>query len=537
MRSTFRPQLFTILKQGYSKKNFLSDSTSGIITGIVALPLAIAFGIASGATPEQGVFTAIIAGFLISALSGSKFQIGGPTGAFIVLIYDTIQKHGFDGLIIATIIAGIIILLMGVFKLGDIIKFIPYPVTVGFTGGIAVIIATSQIKNLIGLSKDANIFGNINDTNIYAILIAILSIFLIKFWGKISSKIPGSLIAIIICTIVVYIFNIPIETIGTQFGELNNNFPKFQIPNLNLDKIIAVFPSAVAIAILGAIESLLSALVADGMTGEKHRSNTELMAQGITNIITPFFGGLPATGAIARTATNIKNGAKTPISGIIHALVLLLIIIFLGSLAKYIPMTVLATILIIVAINMSEYRIFIKMFKAPKSDIIVLLVTFLSTVLIDLAFAIQIGMIISFFLFIKRMENVFDARKIELIEDEERKESFEIPKGVDIFEINGPFFFGAAMKLQDSFESIHEFPKVLILRMRNVSAIDATGLFAIEDIYKKAVANKTTLIISGIHTQPLNVIKKSGLYKLIGENNIYKDIFSAIKEAKNIVKN
>ncbi|MBI9016577.1 MAG: sulfate permease [Phycisphaerae bacterium] len=553
MHRKFEPQLVTVLREGYSRKLFAGDLTAGVITGIVALPLAVAFAIASGVAPAQGFYTAIIAGLIISILSGSRFQIGGPTGAFVVMVYSIIHQFGMSGLALATIMAGIILVLMGVMRLGSLIKYIPYPVTQGFTSGIAVVIASTQLKPLLGLDieslpiefapKIITCFGNISSCNLWTVIISTFTILILIFWSKVTDKIPGSIIAIIVCTLLVKLFSIPVTTIGSEFGQVSVGLPDFTTPEISFKLISQLFPVAVSIAMLGAIESLLSAVVADGMTGTRHRSDMELVAQGAANIICPFLGGIPATGAIARTATNIKNGGKTPFAGIIHALVLLLILICLGSLASMIPMCVLAGILLGVALKMSEYKLFIKMFRAPKSDIYVMIITFSLTVLLDLTIAIPVGMILASLLFMRRMEQVCGAKIIcsdddDTDMDDERHDpfalsKFQVPDEVVVFEINGPFFFGAASKFQD--DLISPDVAILILRMRNVPAIDATGLFALEKIIKLAHHNGRKIIISGINTQPLAAINKSGLIEKIGSQAIHRNISTALQYATELL--
>ena len=552
MHNTFKPQFVSVFHEGYRFSTFVGDLNAGIITGIVAMPLAIAFAIASGVTPAQGFYTAIIAGLIISLLSGSKVQIGGPTGAFVIMVYSIVQQFGIQGLMLATIIAGILLILMGIMRLGSFIKYIPYPVTQGFTSGIALAIASTQIKPLLGLKIDsipcefipkiACCVKNISSYDTSTVTLSLITIAILYFWPKISNKIPGSIIAIIFSTIIAKIFDLPVATIGSEFGEVSSTLPGFNAPEVSFKIIQQVFPAAISIAMLGAIESLLSAVVADGMTGEKHRSNMELIAQGTANIICPFWGGIPATGAIARTATNIKSGGKTPIAGIIHAAVLLSIMLCLGSLASLIPLCVLAGILLAVALGMSEYKLFIKMFSAPKSDILVMLTTFLLTVLLDLTIAIPAGMILACLLFMRRMEQICDAKEIcpdEADMDDERCDpfalnKFSIPPQVVVYEINGPFFFGAASKFQD--DLIKPDAKIFILRMRSVPAMDATGLFALEKIVKRAKHNKRKIIISGINDQPLSVLKKSGLINIIGPESIHRNISTALTYANSILK-
>lgn len=546
-----KPKLFTTLKD-YNKKQFISDATAGIIVGIVALPLAIAFGIASGVTPEKGIITAIIAGFIISFLGGSRVQIGGPTGAFIIIVYGIIQQYGTTGLAIATIMAGAILVIMGLVKFGSLIKFIPFPVVVGFTSGIALLIFSTQIKDFFGLQiknvpaefheKWLAYIGNFHTLNIYVLGIALLSLLIMIFWPKVTHKIPGSLIAIIISTILVQLFNLPVDTIGTRFGEIPSNLPSPSFYEIDLTVIRNLIGPATVIALLAAIESLLSAVVADGMIGGKHRSNMELVAQGIANIITPIFGGIPATGAIARTATNIKNGGRTPVAGIIHAITLLLIMLFFGSYAKLIPMATLAAILVIVSYNMSEWRAFKELLRSPKSDVAVLLTTFFLTVIFDLTIAIEIGMVLAVLLFMKRMSEVSNVSVVTReLEDEEEMvdpnaiDKKQIPTGVEVFEINGPFFFGAARKFRDQMEMVEKQPKVRIIRMRNVPAVDATGLQTLKDLHKDAKKHSTYLILSGVHTQPLYAMTQAGVYDLYGEDNIHGNIDDALDRAREIL--
>ncbi|AFH49309.1 SulP family sulfate permease [Ignavibacterium album JCM 16511] len=549
--SSFKPKLFTTLK-GYTKQQFISDATAGVIVGIVALPLAIAFGIASGVTPEKGIITAIIAGFIISFLGGSRVQIGGPTGAFIIIVYGIIQQYGTTGLAIATIMAGFILIFMGLAKFGSLIKFIPYPVVVGFTSGIALLIFSTQIKEFFGLriskvpsefyEKWIVYFQNFASINYYVLGIAVMALLIMIFWPKVTHRIPGSLIAIIITTIIVQIFHLPVDTIGSRFGEIPSNLPSPSLLEFHLSDIKNLIAPATTIAILAAIESLLSAVVADGMIGGKHRSNMELIAQGVANIASPLFGGIPATGAIARTATNIKNGGRTPVAGIIHSITLLLIMLFFGSYAKLIPMATLAAILVIVSYNMSEWHAFKSLLKSPRSDVIVLLTTFFLTVIFDLTIAIEIGMILAVLLFMKRMAEVSNISIItNELEDEDEKsdpnsiEKRIVPKGVEVFEINGPFFFGAATKFKEQLKIVENPPKILIIRMRNVPAIDATGLQLLRELYNDSKKNGTHIILSGVHTQPLYAMTQAGIFDLYGEENIHGNIDDALDRAREIL--
>ncbi|MBI5809376.1 MAG: sulfate permease [Ignavibacteriales bacterium] len=546
-----KPKLFTTLKN-YNKQQFIADATAGVIVGIVALPLAIAFGIASGVTPEKGIITAIIAGFVISFFGGSRVQIGGPTGAFIIIVYGIVQQYGTTGLAIATIMAGVILIIMGIAKFGSLIKFIPYPVVVGFTSGIALLIFSTQVKDFFGLQitkvpaefheKWLAYFQTFSTVNFNVLGISLLALLIMIFWPKVTHRIPGSLIAIIVTTVIVQFFKLPVDTIGSRFGEIPSNLPSPHGFEINLSVIRNLIGPATVIAILAAIESLLSAVVADGMIGGKHRSNMELIAQGLANIASPIFGGIPATGAIARTATNIKNGGRTPVAGIIHSITLLLIMLFFGSYAKLIPMATLAAILVIVAYNMSEWHAFKSLLKSPKSDVVVLLTTFFLTVIFDLTIAIEIGMVLSVLLFMKRMAEVSNVSVVTReLEDEEEQpdpnaiDKKQIPEGVEVFEINGPFFFGAAKKFKDQMEVVEDPPKVRIIRMRNVPAIDATGLQTLKDFYYDAKKHKTHLILSGVHTQPLYAMTQAGIFDLYGEENIHGNIDDALDRAREIL--
>ena len=553
----FKPRLFSTLKN-YSKETFMSDLMAGIIVGIVALPLAIAFGIASGVSPEKGIITAIIAGFIISLLGGSKVQIGGPTGAFIVIIYGIIQQYGEAGLIVATLMAGILLILLGVFKLGAILKFIPYPIIVGFTSGIAVTIFTTQIADIFGLNfggekvpgdfigKWMIYFRHFDTVNWWNAVVSILSIIIIAITPRFSKKIPGSLIAIIVVTIGVYVLKTyagidSIDTIGDRFT-IKSELPEAAIPTLNWEAIKDLFPVAITIAVLGAIESLLSATVADGVTGDKHDSNTELIAQGTANLITPLFGGIPATGAIARTMTNINNGGKTPVAGIIHAIVLLLILLFLMPLAQYIPMACLAGVLVIVSYNMSEWRTFKALLKNPKSDVTVLLITFFLTIIFDLTIAIEVGLVIACILFMRR---VMETTEISVIKDEIDpndeldiavcEEHLIIPAGVEVYEINGPYFFGIATKFEETMAQLGDRPKVRIIRMRKVPFIDSTGIHNLTSLCKMSQKEKITIVLSGVNEKVHKTLEKSGFYELLGKQNICPNINVALDRAKEII--
>lgn len=552
----FRPKLWSTLKS-YSKETFMADLMAGIIVGIVALPLAIAFGIASGVSPEKGIITAIIAGFIISLLGGSKVQIGGPTGAFIVIIYGIIQQYGEAGLIVATLMAGVMLILLGVFKLGAVIKFIPYPIIVGFTSGIAVTIFTTQIADVFGLDfgdekvpgdfvgKWMIYFRHFDTINWWNTVVSVVSIGIIALTPRFSRKIPGSLIAIITITVAVYLLKTYvgidcIDTIGDRFT-IQSELPDATVPALNWEAIRSLFPVAITIAVLGAIESLLSATVADGVTGDKHDSNTELIAQGAANLITPLFGGIPATGAIARTMTNINNGGKTPVAGIIHAVVLLLILLFLMPLAQYIPMACLAGVLVIVSYNMSEWRTFKALMKNPKSDVTVLLITFFLTIVFDLTIAIEVGLVIACILFMRR---VMETTEISVIKDQIdpnkemdadlREERLTIPPEVEVYEINGPYFFGVATKFEETMAQLGDRPKVRIIRMRKVPFIDSTGIHNLASLCKMSQKEKITIVLSGVNENVHRTLEKSGFYPLLGQENICPHIHAALERAKEI---
>lgn len=552
--SLFVPKIWSSLREGYSRQNLLNDLLAGIIVGVVALPLAIAFGIASGVKPEQGIFTAIVAGFVISALSGSRVQIGGPTGAFIVIVYDIIQRFGYDGLAIATLMAGALLIVMGLARLGGVIKFIPYPVTVGFTSGIALIILVGQFRELLGLQIDRLPAGFLAKIAVYsehlgsfsvpALLIGSGTILIIHYWPRVTHHIPGSLTAILATTAIVALFDLPVATIGSRFGDVPTTLPLPHLPPLpDWDKLTQLFSPALTIAILAGVESLLSAVVADGMTEGRHRSNMELVAQGVANLAAPLFGGIPATGAIARTATNIKNGGRSPVAGMAHAVTLLLILLFFGKWAVMIPMPTLAGILVVVAWNMSEAHLFAKLLHGPRGDVLVLLSTFGLTLLIDLTVAIQVGMVLAAFLFMQRMADVtqvgFITRELrdeeEDLDDPDSMRNHEIPPGVEVFEINGPFFFGAADKFKHALEEISSPPEVLILRMRHALTLDATALQALETVLARARRNGTQLVLSGVHAQPLAVMERSGFLCEIGAENVFADIDGSLQRAREIV--
>ena len=551
----FQPKLFSTLKNGYDKQTLVQDLLAGVIVGIVALPLAIAFGIASGATPEAGILTAIVAGFIISFFGGSKVQIGGPTGAFIVIVYGIIQDYGMSGLAIATFMAGAFLILMGVLHLGTIIKYIPYPIVVGFTSGIALTIFATQIKDLFGLQienvpagfldKWVVYFRNFETVNWWSLLIGIGSILLIVFTPKVSRKIPGSLVAIIVMTIICLILRgvgiEGIETIGDRFS-ISTELPQAEVPKINWDSIRRLAQPAMVIAMLGAIESLLSAAVADGVIGDRHDSNQELVAQGIANMVSPLIGGIPATGAIARTMTNINNGGRTPVAGIAHAIVLALIYLFLMPLVKFIPMACLAGILVVVSYNMSEWRSFKAILKNPKSDIIVLLVTFFLTVIFDLTIAIEVGVLIACLLCMKRMA---ETTNVSVLSDEidpnadsdvqGNLDHLTIPEGVKVYEINGPYFFGIGNKFEEMMGDMGGRAKVRIIRMRKVPFIDSTGVHNLQNMCRMCAQMGVKVVLSGVNPQVMKVIEDAGMDDVVGKENICSHINIALKRAEEIL--
>ena len=548
----FKPKLFDTLKN-YNRQQFTKDLMAGVIVGIVALPLAIAFAIASGVSPEKGLYTAVIAGFIISAMGGSRVQIGGPTGAFIVIVYGIVQVHGVNGLIIATFMAGVMLIIMGFARLGAVIKFIPHPLIIGFTSGIALIIFSSQVKDFFGLKmgvvpadfldKWRSYIENFQTVNIYAVLIAAATVLIVFLWPRVTHKIPGSLIAILVTTAAMQLLHLPVETIGSRFGSIPSSLPVPTVPHLDFATIKNLIQPAFTIALLGGIESLLSAVVADGMIGGNHKSNMELIAQGTANIFSSIFGGIPATGAIARTATNVKNGGRTPVAGIVHAITLLLIMLFVGKWAALIPMATLAGILVVVAYNMSEWESFRSVLKGPRSDVAVLLTTFFLTVLIDLTVAIEIGMVLAVFLFMRKMIKFSDVsvltKDIDDQSQEKDKESvgnFAIPNQVEVFEITGPLFFGAAYKFKDAMKFIEKPPKLLIIRMRQVPIIDATGIKTIEEVYKEAKRRGTKLILSEVHSEQVRgELRDARLLFAIGKANVTDTFQQALDRSKKIL--
>ena len=555
----FTPRLVSELRN-YSKEKFAADLMAGLIVGIVALPLAIAFGIASGVSPSQGILTAIVGGFIVSALGGSRVQIGGPTGAFIVIIYGIVSNPalGLSGLMIATMLAGLFLILLGACRLGTIIKFIPYPIVVGFTSGIAVTIFTTQIKDLFGLTIEGGLPGDfISKWGVYlqnfvsidwaTTAVGVLSVLIIILTPKISKKIPGSLVAIIVMTVAVYFLNsytkFHVDTIYDQFGEIKAGIPALTVPDISWENVKSLFPTAMVIAVLGAIESLLSATVADGVCGDHHNSNQELIGQGVANLCTPLFGGIPCTGAIARTMTNINNGGRTPVAGIVHAVVLLVIFLVLMPLAAYIPMSCLAGVLVIVSYNMSGWRTFLQLMKNPKSDIAVLFITFLLTVIFDLTIAIEVGLLIACLLFMRRMAETTQIKVIadEIDPNEEtdavvHEEHLVIPEGVEVYEINGPYFFGIANKFEELMAAMNDHPKVRIIRMRRVPFIDSTGIHNLQNLCEISHREGTHIVLSGVTPNVYAVLEHNGFCRLLGKDHICPNINVALERAAAIVK-
>ncbi len=532
------PKLFSTLP-GYTRQQFFADANAGIIVGIVALPLAIAFAIASGVSPERGLYTAIVAGFLVSLLGGSRVQIGGPTGAFIVVVYGIVQQYGYDGLAVATLMAGVMLVVLGLAGLGSAIKFIPHPVTTGFTSGIALIIFTSQVKDLLGLQMDALPADFVGKWVMYAshalkvswpvVAVAASALAILILWPKLRTRVPGPFVALVVTTVMVQVLHLPVETIGSRFGEIHASLPMPHMPHLSWPDVTRLIQPAFTIALLGAIESLLSAVVADGMLGSRHRSNMELVAQGVANIASPLFGGIPATGALARTATNVRNGGRTPVAGMVHALFVLVVMLFFGKRAALIPMATLSAILVVVAYHMSEWRTFRAELKSPRSDVMVLLATFLLTVLVDLTVAVEVGMVLAAFLFMKRMSEIANVRAItdELTDDEEpdaeaarrRGRQLVVPPGVQVYDVNGPFFFGAAESFKEAMLAAGAGaapPRVLILRMRQVPTIDATGISALRDVARRSRKEGSEVILCGVADEPRTVMEHAGLLDELG---------------------
>ena len=553
-----QPKLVTTLKS-YDRRQFFNDAVAGVIVGVVALPLAIAFAIASGVTPDRGLWTAIVAGFIISALGGSRVQIGGPTAAFVVIVYSIVRQYGVDGLTVATLMAGVILFVMGIAKFGAMIKYIPHPVVTGFTSGIAVIIFSAEIKDFFGLhvgelapdfvGKWIAYATHAAGFNGAAIAVSALALVIILIWPKINRRIPGPFVALIVTTATAHFMHLGVETIGTRFGAISASIPHPLVPHLSLQQITALVGPAFTIAMLAAIESLLSAVVADGMIGGRHRSNMELVAQGTANIVSALFGGMPATGAIARTATNVKNGARTPVAGMIHALTLLVITLFFGRWAGLIPMATLAAILVVVAYHMSEWRTFRAELRSPRSDVIVLLATFGLTVFVDLTVAISVGMVLAAFLFMHHMAEVTQVSALDQELDEadiidgadtyardpEGLRRWDIPRGVEVYEINGPFFFGAAETFKDTLARVAGKPKVLIIRMRDVLSLDSTGMHALKDVVHRSRKDGTTVLLSDVHMQPLVALTDSPVLEEIGKDNLFGNLFDALDRARSLL--
>lgn len=544
-----RPKLFDVMKS-YTKKQLIKDIISGIIVAIIALPLSIALAIASGVGPEQGLYTAIIAGFFISFFGGSRVQIGGPTAAFVVIIYGIVASYGTDGLIVATILAGIILVIMGICRFGSLIKYIPYTITTGFTCGIAVTLFVGQLKDFFGmdiasvpsefLDKVIVYAKNISTINLTATLIGLLAVAIMLLWTKVTDKIPGSLVAIVVTTAIAYFAKLPVNTIGSVYGKLNSAFPSFHVPSITMNLIQQMISPAFTIAVLAAIESLLSAVVSDGMIGDTHKSNAELIGQVLGNIFSGFFGGIPATGAIARTAANVRNGGRTPIAGIAHCITLTIILLVLMPLAALIPMTTLAAVLLVVAANMADWSSFFRLCKnAPKSDIIVLVATFFLTVFFDLVVAIEIGVVLAALLFMKRMAETADIKAWKYTDSPditpgEAEKLREIPHSISVFEICGPMFFAAADQLL-GINSDHR-TKAVVIRMRSVPAIDASAMKCLHELAERAKKKNIHLIFSHVNEQPMKVMKKDGFYELIGKENFHENIVSALDYAETLVK-
>jgi SulP family sulfate permease len=540
-RSAFIPKLVTTL-HGYTREQLVRDLTAGVIVGIVALPLSIAFAIASGVTPDRGLYTAIVAGFVISVLGGSRVQIGGPTGAFVVIVYGIVQRYGVGGLTVATLMAGVLLIGFGLARLGTTIRFIPHPLITGFTAGIAIIIASGEVKDALGLRMGAvpadfierfQVFAaHVGTINGGAVAICVASIVIIALWPRVSRRIPSPLVALLVTTIAAHVLSLDVETIGSRFGSLAASLPHPVVPHLSFADVTRLVRPAFTIALLGAIESLLSAVVSDGMIGGRHRSNMELVAQGVANIASPLFGGIPATGAIARTATNIKNGGRTPVAGIMHAVTVLLVTLFFGRWAALIPMATLAGILLVVAYQMSEWRVFRAELTSPRSDVLVLLATFFLTVLVDLTVAIEVGMVLAAFLFMHRMASLTNITPVTGdMTDEEAGDDLTspvVPPGVEIYEINGPFFFGAAETFKDTLARVARKPKVLILRMRRVPVMDATGLHALSDVVVRSRRDGTIVLLAEVQPQPLETMRRSVLIDDIGEEHVCATIDEAL---------
>ena len=550
-RSVLIPKLVTSLT-AYDRAQFGRDVTAGIIVGIIALPLAIAFAIASGVTPDRGLWTAIVAGFIISALGGSRVQIGGPTGAFVVIVYSIVQKYGVDGLTVATLMAGVLLVIFGLAKFGGAIKFIPHPVVIGFTSGIAVIIFSGEVKDFLGLQMGVVpadfigkwvAFAHATGVTPQAVAVALISLAIILLWPRLNHRVPGPFVALIVMTIMVTAMHIPVETIGSRFGAIAASVPHPQVPHLSLAQIQSLIAPAFTIALLGAVESLLSAVVSDGMIGGRHRSNMELVAQGVANLVAPLFGGIPATGAIARTATNVKNGGRTPVAGMVHALTLLVITLGAGQWAALIPMATLAAILVVVAYHMCEWRAFVAELSSPKSDVAVLLTTFGLTVLVDLTVAITVGIVLAAFLFIRRMAEVTNISAVTSELDDDPGDEVDpnavsrrrVPSGVEVYEINGPFFFGAAETFKETLRTVAARPKVLIIRMRKVLALDSTGMHALKSVVHQTRQDGTIVLLSDVHMQPLVALTGSAALREIGMDNVFGNLDDTLNRARQLL--
>jgi len=539
-----QPKLLTVLREGLTREVVTRDVLAGVVVGIVALPLAIAFAIASGVRPEQGLYTAVVAGLLISLFSGSRVQIGGPTGAFVVLVFSIVQEFGYDGLAVATLLAGALLVAMGWARLGAVIRYIPYPVTVGFTSGIALVIAVGQLPDALGLAlgeveadflpRIAAYFEARGTVDLAAVSLTAITVATVVFWPRVTTKLPGPLVALLVATGLAHGLGLDVDTIQSRFGGVPSALPSFRFPEIDFATVPQLFPPALAIALLAGIESLLSAVVADGMTGRRHKANAELVAQGIANLASPLFGGIPATGAIARTATNVKNGGRTPIAGIVHALTLLVILTTIGPFVALVPMAALAGVLLVVAYNMSEWHVFAGLMRGPRSDVLVLLSTFALTVLVDLVVAIEVGVVMAALLFMRRMGEVSTVRSItDQMADVERAgfatedAGVVLPKGTEVFEVAGSFFFGSAQRFSEVLGEIQTKPRLVILRMRDVLALDSTGLHALEKVRQRLQGHGTRLILSGVHAQPMSVLVRSGALERFGEDNV----LSSFREA------
>jgi SulP family sulfate permease len=548
LRTSFVPELLKSLR-GYSRRDAFADVIAGLIVGIVALPLAIAFAAASGLPPIYGLYTSIVGGLVISVLGGSRVQIGGPSATFVVITYGVVQQYGIGGLAVATIMAGVILIILGLTRMGAAIKFIPFPVTLGFTSGIAVIIFSSQIRDLLGLRMDSvpmeflarwTAYGeHLSTANLQAILLAAATLLILIFWPRMNRKIPATFVAILAATLATTLLGLDVETIGSRFGEIQAGLPRPKLPSVDLAVAVSLIGPAFSIAFLGGIESLLSAVVSDGMTGRRHDSNMELVAQGVANIAAPIMGGIPATGALARTATNVNNGGRTPVAGVVHSLTLLLVTLFLGRWVAYIPLAALGSVLVMVAYHMSEWRSFKAELTAPKSDVAIMLTTFSLTVIADLTVAIQVGMVLAAFLFMKRMAEVTNVTALtrefqgdSTSQDLEPALAGGIPAGVKIYEINGPFFFGAAGKFRETISEISKPPRVLIIRMRDVPAIDSTAMHALQEVVRRTNKDGTLVLLSDVHAQPMFALARSDLLDEIGDENLCADLEHALARAR-----